>query len=456
MNKYDIVNFWIKHHNEKYFHYLLSEEEPRYGLKTFFLNSFYLFKTFGSDWEPYLEKYQDIFQRDPSADYYKYRDPLIKDTDERRKNALEWTTLFEIIAQVGYPHNASATENLLKYAKEYLLKGQHSPNSDWMDFMMSSAVANLPQEFETLKDWLPSQISEYIKLTNRTPHQYIAYLNSLRKNENENELKKIIIEKLMNWIKSPSGNPNFQILVWARLITRLNWVTEIKDKKIQEMMKSNFIETLNKVYSVDWSNSPMILEAYCYCQEKEKDELLSYIGNEITPSSFFRFHELFPFINPFDEAIDVNNEVLLIKEKCSGPSPSLKKCISCIENKNGDCWTRVISKVTNTQPKLHSGYEVADIVIYSLSHGIYIVLKANPIQKQTGEGDVLFRQCVSLFSTDHALVIYFNQHETAPIVIEGIRKAASTSKTNPRFEVIEHKYIRQIYKKYKSDEGLEE
>lgn len=453
MNKNDLVDYWIKHHNEKYFKYLLSEGEPRYQLKTFFLNSFYLFKKFGSDWEPYIEKYQDIFRRDPSSDYYKYRDPLENNADDKRKNALEWTTLFEIISQVGYPHNASAKENLLKYSNGFLSKGLHSPNSDWIDFMISSAAANLSEDFRSLKELLRSQISNYIKLTDRTPHQYIAYLNALRKYEDENELKKIIIDKLISWIDSPSGNPNGQILVWARLITRLNWLPEIKEPKIQTVMKNSFIETLNKVYSVDWSNSPMILEAfYCCCSDTEKEELLFRIGSEITPSSFFKFHDLFPFINPFHEAIDVNDEVLSIKEKCE-PHPSLEKCMDCIENKKGDCWTRVISKVTDTKPKLHSGYEVADVVIYKLSHGIYIVIKANPIHRQRGEGDILFRQCVSLFSTDHALVIYFNPHETMPAVIEPIRRVAtSMSKTNPRFEVIEHKYIRQIYSEYKSNE----
>jgi len=61
---------------------------------------------------------------------------------------------------------------------------------------------------------------------------------------------------------------------------------------------------------------------------------------------------------------------------------------------------------------------------------------------------VLFRQCVSLFSIDHALVIYLNPCETAPFIIEKIKKAASNSKTNPRFEVIDNKYIRQIYSEY--------
>lgn len=72
-----------------------------------------------------------------------------------------------------------------------------------------------------------------------------------------------------------------------------------------------------------------------------------------------------------------------------------------------------------------------------------------------GKGDVLYRQCVSLFSVDHALVLYLNLFDTAPIVIEEIKKAALTSKTNPVFEIIDQKYVRQIYRKYLRDEQAE-
>ena len=67
---------------------------------------------------------------------------------------------------------------------------------------------------------------------------------------------------------------------------------------------------------------------------------------------------------------------------------------------------------------LHSGYEIADTVIYEYHRGTYIVMKADPITRQIGEGDVLFRQCVSLFSKPYALVLYLNPYETAPFVIE--------------------------------------
>lgn len=112
MNCRKLTDYWIRHHNEKYFEYLLSDREPRYQLKTFFLNSFYLFEAFGSDWNPYLEKYQDLFRRVPSGDWYKYRAPLVGDENQNRLNALEWTTLFEIISRVSYPYRTSAKKRI--------------------------------------------------------------------------------------------------------------------------------------------------------------------------------------------------------------------------------------------------------------------------------------------------------------------------------------------------------
>ena len=83
------------------------------------------------------------------------------------------------------------------------------------------------------------------------------------------------------------------------------------------------------------------------------------------------------------------------------------------------------------------------------------MIKSNPIIKQKGEGDTLLRQCVSLFSIDHALVLYLNPSDTAPHIIEGIRQAAANSKKNPRFEVIDNKYLRQMYKEYVKKEKEE-
>lgn len=116
----------------------------------------------------------------------------------------------------------------------------------------------------------------------------------------------------------------------------------------------------------------------------------------------------------------------------------------------GECWIRILSKITGRDPWTHGPFEVADVVIYALERGIYFVIKAEPITKQRGEGDVLHRQCTTLLSNDHALVLYWNPFDTAPMVVENIRKIASSMSTNSRFEVVDKKYVRQIYKSYKS------
>lgn len=448
MESRELVDYWIIKHNEKFTKYLF-DGEPRYSLKTFFLNSYYLFETLGDEWEEYLESFEKLFRKDPSNDYYGYRDPL--EADHERENALEWTTLYEIISKVGFPYNRSAKEKLLTRSTTFLEKAMSNPESTWVDFMLSSAVANLPECFQNITKWLPSQIKKYIQ-DERTPHHYMAYLNALKSLENQDELKEKITALLIDWIESPKGTPEAQIIIWARLITRLNWLPKIMESDIQTKINTNFLKTLDEVHSVEWHYSPMILEAYYKCTDDEKrSEILHHIYTEIAPSSYFKFYEIFPFIRPFDDAFDVKDEVQTIKEKCNN-HPSSDMCKRCMDNKIGDCWIRIIAKVTQTDPKVHSGYEVADAVIYEGRKGVYIVMKADEIQRQRGEGDVLYRQCVSLFSTPYALVLYLNPYGTAPVVIEGIKKAAANSNSNSRFEVIDSKYVRQIYKKYKLDE----
>jgi hypothetical protein len=158
-------------------------------------------------------------------------------------------------------------------------------------------------------------------------------------------------------------------------------------------------------------------------------------------------NELFDFLITEDDALEVQEATQKVKEKCKS-SVSKDECKECVSNRKSDCWIRVLSELTHTEPKLHSGYEVADKVIYSLQQGIYIVVKAEEISKFAGPGDVLYRQCVSLFTIDHALVLYLNPFETAPAVIEEIRKAASISRTSPVFEIINPKFVRQIYREY--------
>lgn len=446
MNYTGLTNYWIIKHNEKYYEYITSIKEPRYGVKTFFLNSYYLFRALGKEWEGYLERYPNLFRRDPANDYYKYRDPTERSFG--RRNSLEWTTAFEIVAEFGFPHNESAKRDFLKFSKKFLDKAMRSPNTAWIDFMLSSAVAHLPGEYIDVKEWFPSQLEKYVHNEKLSPHQLMIYLKALRQYEEHSELRSRIISKLINWIQNPVGTTNKQILVWARLITRMQWLEDILGSGIKEIIEVRFARTLGNVFQVDWSNAPMILEAYYLCTDKtEKSNIQSILGSNLTPSAFFKFQELFEFLDLKDDALDAEDDVVKIKEKCKS-TVSQDDCRSCMKNKRGDCWIRILAKLTDTEPKLHSGYEIADRVIYSLQQGVYIVIKANPIPTLTGEGDVLYRQCGSLFSIDHALVLYLNPCETAPFVIEEIRKAASNSIKNPRFEVIDHKYIRQMHKEY--------
>ena len=446
MNYTDLTNYWITKHNEQYYTYLTSIKEPRYSVKTFFLNSYYLFRTLGKEWESYLERYPNLFRRDPANDYYKYRDPT--ESSVERRNSLEWTTAFEIVAEIGFPHNESATRDFLKYSKKFLEKAMMSPNAKWVDFMLASAVAHLPDEYVDVKEWFPSQLEKYMLNEKLSPHQLMAYLRALRQYDGHSELRSRIISKLINWIRNPVGTSRKQILIWARLIARMQWLEDVTKSEIKGIIEDNFVRALEDVFEVDWSNAPMILEAYYLCaNESEKSHIQSILGGNLTPSAFFKFQELFKFLKLKDDALDVQDDVVKIKEKCKS-SVSQDECKNCMENKQGDCWIRILAKLTGTEPRLHSGYEIADKVIYSLQQGAYIVIKADPIKKLAGEGDVLYRQCGSLFSIDHALVLYLNPCETAPFVIEEIRKAASNSKKNPRFEVIDHKYIRQIYKEY--------
>lgn len=453
MKPTDLANYWIAKHNKHYSKYLMSYKEPRYDLKTFFLYSYHFFKTLEEGWGDYLVGYSNLFRRDPADDYYKYRDPT--DEERGRQNSLEWVAAFEIFAEVGFPHNESATDDFLKYSRMFLEKAKRSPSLEWMDFILCSAVANLPTRYGVIKKWLPSQLEKYVKEGNPSPHQLMIYLKALSRYEDQKELRNQTLSKLIEWIKNPGGTFERQVNIWARLITRMQWLPELSNGETKRIIVDNFVRSLSAVYSVEWSNSPMVLEAsYLIADNEKKKEIEQILANGLAPASFIGLRELFDFLISEDEALEVQDAARKVKEKCKG-SISQKECRDCITNKKGDCWIRILSKLTHTEPKLHSGYEVADKVIYSLQQGIYIVVKTEEIPKQVGEGDVLYRQCVSLFSVDHALVLYLNLFDTAPIVIEEIKKVASTSKTNPVFEIIDQKYVRQIYREYIKGEQAE-
>jgi hypothetical protein len=166
-------------------------------LKAFFLYSYNLFKTLGKGWENYLIGYSNLFRRDPANDYYKYRDPTEGGT-QGRLNSMEWIAAFEIVAEVGYPHNESAKRNFLKYSRTFIDKARNSPDSEWMDFLLSSAIAHLPTEYESIGEWLPSQLEKYSKEGYRSPHQLMIYLKALSRYGDQSELRAKILSKLMD------------------------------------------------------------------------------------------------------------------------------------------------------------------------------------------------------------------------------------------------------------------
>jgi len=75
MQRDELLDLWLEHHNEKYINYSYSQNEPRYYTKKFFLYSYNFFKIFDNEFQDYLERYLHIFLRDPSNDYYGYRSP---------------------------------------------------------------------------------------------------------------------------------------------------------------------------------------------------------------------------------------------------------------------------------------------------------------------------------------------------------------------------------------------
>lgn len=444
-----LINIWVERFNEHYTNYLFSEQEPRYYVKIFFLYSYNLFNRLGREWNEYIEKYSELFRRDPSNDYYGSRNPCEPNDSEARKNSLEWGTIFEIVNKIGFPYNDSAKTKLLANAKKYLSQAKQSPEVNFHDIMLCSAVENLPDYFEEIREWIPTWISSHIQTYETSVHQLIAYLNALKNIPHTDDIKTELINRISSWVVSPTETPRRQILIWARLATRLEWTGIFPNSEAQPKLKTNFFQNLNSVHDLDWANRPIILEAaYKLSDSEGRESIKNEIARQITPSRFFKFKEIFPFLNERDELSELQSEVEEIGEKCQS-SPSIELCKRCMSDPQGRCWIRILAKVTGVTPWTHGPFEVADVVIYTFDQGIYFVIKANPITRQRGEGDVLYRQCTELFSNDHALVIYWNTHDTAPTVIERIREAAASMRTNPRFEIIDKKYIRQIHRQYR-------
>lgn len=441
-----LIKIWVEPFNEHYTNYLFNEQEPRYYEKQFFLYSYNLFNRLGGDWGEYIKQYSELFRRDPSNDYYGSRNPCELIEDKARKNSLEWAVIFEIVNKIGFPYNNSAKTKLLDNAKKYLSMAKQSPVINFHDIMLCSAVENLPDYFKEIREWIPSWVSTHIQTPETSVHQLIAYLNALKNISHTDDIKSELIKRVSSWVGSPTETSRRQILIWARLATRLEWTGVFSNSEAQLKLKTNFFQNLNSVHDIDWANRPIILEtAYKLSDSDRKESIKSEIARQITPSRFFKFKEIFSFLNERDELAELQSDVEKIREKCQS-SPTIELCKRCMSEPQGECWIRILSKITGRTPWTHGPFEVADIVIYTFDQGIYFVIKANPITRQRGEGDVLYRQCTKLFSNDHALVIYWNPHDTAPAVIERIREVAASMSTNPRFEIIDKKYIRQIYK----------
>jgi len=443
----DLVDNWLKHFNEKYTQYKSKEEEPRYHLKHFFLYSYSFLRKLQNEnkWDEYLKQFEELFCRDPANDYYGYRSPL--DSQNARENSLEWVAIFEIVNLVGYPYNESAKEKMLINARKYLEEAKNFPDRDYHDIMICSAIEFLPDQFGNYKEWLASWLTEYISVSEPTPHQIVAYMNALKEPKYK-DLRDRLFKILLFWIRKPKNYPKRQLLIWARIFSRLDLS---RHPELHEIIQRNFFACLHKTFSVDWPNLPLILDtARALSDAKAKSELYNKVSFKIVPSKLLQLKEIFDFLDDNVDFPEVQKEVEAAMEKCSRYKK--ETCEACIERPQGECWIRILAKVTGRKPLAHGPLEVADFVIYEFERGIYFVIKARPI---TGvkEGDTLFRQCVKLFSRDHALVFYWNAHKTHPSVLEEIRKTAASMKTKPQFIVVDSKYIRQVYKRYKEIEG---
>ena len=201
-------------------------------------------------------------------------------------------------------------------------------------------------------------------------------------------------------------------------------------------------------------NSPIILEAvYLLSDNKEKVDIEKKIRRVIARTKIFQLREIFPFLNPYEELTELQSEIEKIKEKCNN-SPSNENCHACITESRGICWIRIFATILNVSPRAHSPFEIADIVTYTLEQGTYFIIKSENIGGLKGTGDTLYRQCTKLFSNKFSLVFYVNPKRTHPMVIEHIRRIEAQMITNPKFIILDKKYLRQIYRYYLDNFGV--
>ncbi|MHA1381002.1 MAG: hypothetical protein ACTSRG_21755 [Candidatus Helarchaeota archaeon] len=159
--------------------------------------------------------------------------------------------------------------------------------------------------------------------------------------------------------------------------------------------------------------------------------------------------KIFPFLNEKSDLFELQKEIEQIPERCY-PPPSREQCENCKTHPKNICWPLIISDILNLFLHIHTPVEVADGIYYIRDKAVYFIIKAQKITKQTGEGDRLFRQCFEAFQTQDSIVYYINPLQTESFVIERIRRSSEKMSTNPYFEELDKKYLRQIYLFYKS------
>ena len=236
-----------------------------------------------------MEDYCKIFRRDPSNDWYKYRSPV--DNGYAWRNSFEWVNTLEIISEVGFPYKeVSVKKNMLKYLKFFSNEALKSPNQNGHDFMLMSVIKVFNKEFSSLKKDFIKWLKNEIKNDDFTPHQLTAYMTFLRNESDYIELYNDVEKKLIAWINNPSDTVDRQLLIWARLLTRLEWWEAYSDLKC--LMIDNFIKNFESVNHLNYNNQSIILEAiFVTLSEKEREEFQQDIERLIIPAKLYRIKE---------------------------------------------------------------------------------------------------------------------------------------------------------------------
>lgn len=177
----ELMNRWIEYFNRFYPKYIQLEKEPRYQMKQFFFYCYNFFKRMGGIWDEYNSRFCELFLIDPSNDFYGKRDPTI-DSGQIKKwqKGLEWIIIFQIVSEIGFPHNISAEDKLLDNARINIEKIKSNPEGDYNILMICSAITYLSNNFSDLggwfKQWLETKQDELIGLD---LYKNVAYYSAL-------------------------------------------------------------------------------------------------------------------------------------------------------------------------------------------------------------------------------------------------------------------------------------